>query len=76
MDQNLRLGLAFSQTGEPVIVIGHGENFAVWNQNQVLLIYDADQGDVVGPLSAGSVWDAILLFSNWNSCNINEKLLQ
>lgn len=72
MYSNIKLGLGFSSTGEAVIVIGSAsaENFAVWNQQGVLYIYDAALGDVLDPLHADTVWDAIGLFAAWHACAV------
>lgn len=75
MRSDIKLGLGISRTGEPVIVIGSAsaENFAVWNQQGVLRIYDASEGDVLEPLFADTVWEAIGLFASWNNCEIMLK---
>lgn len=76
--QDLKLGLAFSISGEPVIVMGQGgqHSFAVWNQQGVLWIYDSVQGDVQEPLHAATVWDAMVLFTTWCSCVLDDNMLQ
>lgn len=70
MLRDIKLGLGISRSGEAVIVIGltSAENFAVWNQLGCLTIYDADLGDVIDPMQADTVWEAIDLFVAWNSC--------
>lgn len=75
---NLKLGLAFGSSGEPVIVITQTTqgSFGVWNQHGVLWIYDRDQGDVIEPLWAQSVWDAMVLFNTWCCCSLDGTLLE
>lgn len=75
---NLKLGLAFGSSGEPVIVMGQNsqDSFAVWNHHGVLWIYDSVQGDVMDPLWADSIWDAMVLFNTWCCCSLDENMLQ
>lgn len=71
MLSHIRLGVGISRTGEQVIVMGltHSDTFAVWNQQGSLLIYDAVRGDILDPLHAHTVWEAIELFTAWCSCD-------
>ena len=71
MLSHIRLGVGISRTGEQVIVMGltNADTFAVWNQQGSLLIYDANCGDILEPLHAATVWEAIRLFTAWCVCD-------
>ena len=70
MKSNILLGAACNSAGKLVIVMAVDpvSNFAVWDQSGTLLIYDHEQGDVLDPLHADTVWEAIELFRSWVTC--------
>ena len=70
MKPNILLGAAYNSAGEMVIVMALSQvpNFAVWDQSGTLYIYDDEQGDVLDPLHADTVWEAIELFRSWVAC--------
>jgi rubredoxin len=70
MKSNILLGAACNSSGKLVIVMAVDQvsNFAVWDQSGTLYIYDDEQGDVLDPLHADTVWEAIELFRSWVTC--------
>lgn len=68
----LRIGLALSgRLRQTVLVLSMEDsgNFGVWYPNSELIIYDAEQDQVVEPLIAATAWEAFELFYNWHNCN-------
>lgn len=72
MKPQLLLGAAYNSLGQMVIVMALDQvpSFAVWDQSGQLFIYDGDQGDVIEPMQANTIWEAIELFKSWYSCEI------
>lgn len=72
MKPHLLLGTAYNSQGQMVIVMALDQvpSFAVWDQAGQLFIYDGEQGDVIEPMHADTVWEAIGLFKSWYSCEV------